>query len=205
MSSLKKKVLGCWTGSWKNATQNPVNGEGPCNPSADRAACIFQGIPPPSAKLASLPHVPELVCFWLVSWRAGRADKLAILWESGWTQGDVVASESTSHAATTCSDNMSVEGRCLGRRQSQQGLFGRPFWTTLSPMPVGVFCHGFEDAHVSKSCLGGTPNLARLGHQLTSRPKDHHRHPNISHSQHSPPDPSSQPATSLPQINPSPP
>lgn len=87
----------------------------------------FSGHPPPSAKLASLPHVPELVCFWLVSWRAGRADKLAILWESGWTQGDVVASESTSHAATTCPSRVAVLVVANPNKAFLDGPFGLPF------------------------------------------------------------------------------
>lgn len=77
MSSLGSGKKRCSdAGCWKNATQNPVNGEGkvPCNPppatAAGRAGVHFSGQLPSLAKLASFPHVPELVCFWLVSWRA---------------------------------------------------------------------------------------------------------------------------------------
>jgi len=55
---------------WKNATQNPVNGEGkarPLQPSLRQAGMgvHFQGTPPPPAKLASFP------CSWPCLFLAG--------------------------------------------------------------------------------------------------------------------------------------
>lgn len=102
------------------------------------------------------------------------------------------------HAATTCPSRVAVLVVANPNKAFLDGPFGLP----LLQCPWAFSVTASKDAHVSKSCLGGTPNLARLGHQLTSRPKDHQRHPNISHSQHSPPDPSSQPATSLPKLIP---